>query len=123
VRTLDDWLEYIGRQHPQTIAMGLERVSSVLNRMNLKIQQPVIAVGGTNGKGSTCAMLESILRAAGYRTGLYSSPHLVRYNERVLIAATRLCARRSPPSKPRAAACRSPISSSARSPRCGFSRT
>ena len=86
MRTLPDWLEYIGRQHPQGIAMGLDRVSSVLNRMNLKIQQPVIAVGGTNGKGSTCAMLESILRSAGYRTGLYSSPHLVRYNERVLIA-------------------------------------
>ena len=85
MRTLDDWLEYIGRQHSRAIAMGLDRVSSVLNRMNLKIQQPVITVGGTNGKGSTCAMLESILRSAGYRTGLYSSPHLVRYNERVLI--------------------------------------
>jgi len=86
VRTLDDWLAYIGRQHPQTIAMGLDRVSSVLSRMNLKLPSPVITVGGTNGKGSTCAMLESILRAGGYRTGLYSSPHLVRYNERVLIA-------------------------------------
>jgi len=86
MRTLDDWLEYIGGQHPQTIAMGLERVVSVLNRMDLKIQSPVFTVGGTNGKGSTCAMLESILRAAGYRTGLYSSPHLLRYNERVLIA-------------------------------------
>jgi len=47
---------------------------------------PVITVGGTNGKGSTCAMLEAILRAGGYRTGLYTSPHLVRYNERVRIA-------------------------------------
>src|SRR6185436_19347511 len=86
LRTLDDWLEYIGRQHSQTIAMGLERVVSVLDRMKLKIAHPVITVGGTNGKGSTCAMLESILRSAGYRTGLYSSPHLVRYNERVLVA-------------------------------------
>ena len=83
---LDDWLEHISGQHPQTIAMGLDRVSSVLNRMNLKLPSPVITVGGTNGKGSTCAMLESILRSAGYRTGLYSSPHLIRYNERVLIA-------------------------------------
>ena len=66
--------------------MGLERVVSVLDRMKLKIAHPVITVGGTNGKGSTCAMLESILRSAGYRTGLYSSPHLVRYNERVLVA-------------------------------------
>ena len=46
----------------------------------------MITVGGTNGKGSTCAMLESILRAAGYRTGLYTSPHLLRYNERVRVA-------------------------------------
>ena len=54
--------------------------------MEIRLQCPVITVGGTNGKGSTCAMLESILRAAGYRTGLYTSPHLVRYNERVRIA-------------------------------------
>ena len=86
MKTLDDWLEYIARQHPQTIAMGLERVSSVLNRMNLLLPSPVFTVGGTNGKGSTCAMLESILRAAGRRTGLYSSPHLVRYNERVRLS-------------------------------------
>jgi dihydrofolate synthase/folylpolyglutamate synthase len=86
VRTLDDWLEYIGRQHPQTIAMGLERVAAVLKRMDLQVPHPVMTVGGTNGKGSTCAMLESILRAGGYRTGLYSSPHLVRYNERVRIS-------------------------------------
>jgi dihydrofolate synthase / folylpolyglutamate synthase len=88
LRTLDEWLEYIGRQHPQAIAMGLERIVSVLQRMNLDFPHPVISVGGTNGKGSTCAMLESILRAAGYRTGLYSSPHLVRYNERVRIAGS-----------------------------------
>jgi dihydrofolate synthase/folylpolyglutamate synthase len=86
LKTLDDWLEYISGQHPQTIAMGLERVSSALKRMDLKLPSPVITVGGTNGKGSTCAMLESILRAAGHRTGLYSSPHLVRYNERVRVA-------------------------------------
>ena len=66
--------------------MGLDRVHSALKRMDLKLQHPVITVGGTNGKGSTCAMLDSILRAAGYRTGLYSSPHLVHYNERVRIA-------------------------------------
>ena len=66
--------------------MGLDRIRSVLDRMKVRLQHPVLTVGGTNGKGSTCAMLESILRAAGYRTGLYSSPHLVRYNERVRIA-------------------------------------
>ena len=85
-RSLADWLAYIEQQHPQPIALGLERVAQVLARMQIRLQCPVITVGGTNGKGSTCAMLESILRAAGYRTGLYTSPHLLRYNERVRIA-------------------------------------
>ena len=58
----------------------------MLGRLGVRLACPVITVGGTNGKGSTCAMLESILRAAGYRTGLYTSPHLVRYNERARIA-------------------------------------
>ena len=85
-RSLQDWLEFIERQHPASIALGLERVAQVFSRLNVAISFPAIAVGGTNGKGSTSAMLESMLRAAGYRTGLYSSPHLVRYNERVRIA-------------------------------------
>ena len=86
LRSLSDWLEYIEKQHPSTIALGLERVAQVLGRLDAALECPVITVGGTNGKGSTCAMLEAILRAAGYRTGLYTSPHLVRYNERVRIA-------------------------------------
>jgi dihydrofolate synthase / folylpolyglutamate synthase len=86
MKSLADWLRFIEQQHPQTIAMGLERVSQVLGRMKIQLQGPVITVGGTNGKGSTCAMLESILRAAGYRTGLYTSPHLLKYNERVRVA-------------------------------------
>jgi dihydrofolate synthase/folylpolyglutamate synthase len=86
VRTLEDWLAFIERQHPQAIALGLERIKPVLERMKVRLECPVITVGGTNGKGSTCAMLESILRAGGSRTGLYTSPHLVRYNERVRIA-------------------------------------
>lgn len=85
-RSLDDWLQFVERQHPQAIAMGLDRVEAVRGRMGLAFGCPVIVVGGTNGKGSTCAMLEAILRAAGYRTGLYSSPHLLRYNERVRIS-------------------------------------
>ena len=85
-RSLPEWLEFIERQHPKSIALGLERVSEVFSRLKIKLQCPVITVGGTNGKGSTCAMLESILRAAGYRTGLYTSPHLLRYNERVRVA-------------------------------------
>src|SRR6476660_1151300 len=85
MRTLAEWLGYIERQHPKTIALGLDRVSQVCSRMGVRIDCPVITVGGTNGKGSTCAMLESVLRSAGYRTGLYTSPHLLRYNERVRI--------------------------------------
>ena len=85
-RSLPEWLGYIERQHPKSIALGLERVAEVCARLKIKIDCPVITVGGTNGKGSTCAMLESILRAAGYRTGLYTSPHLLRYNERVRVA-------------------------------------
>jgi len=85
-RSLADWLAYIERQHPQPIALGLERVRDVLEKLKIKFACPVFMVGGTNGKGSTCAMLESILQAGGYRTGLYTSPHLLRYNERVRVA-------------------------------------
>src|SRR5688572_21643533 len=84
-RSLADWLRYIEQQHPQAIALGLERAAAVRGRMGLDLRCPLFIVGGTNGKGSTCAMLEAILRAAGYRTGLYTSPHLVRYNERVRV--------------------------------------
>jgi len=90
VRALNEWLDYIERQHPQPIALGLERVVEVLERLEAKLACPVVTVAGTNGKGSTCAMLESILRAAGYRTALYGSPHLVRYNERVRISGSEL---------------------------------
>jgi len=83
---LADWLAYIERQHPQAIALGLERVGRVRDAMGLVPAVPVITVAGTNGKGSTCAMLDAVLSAAGYRVGLYSSPHLLRYNERVRIA-------------------------------------
>ena len=85
-RSLAGWLEYIERQHPQAIALGLERVIEVFSRLEISISCPILTVGGTNGKGSTCAMLEAVLRSAGYRTGLYISPHLLRYNERVRIA-------------------------------------
>ncbi|MFL6567079.1 MAG: bifunctional tetrahydrofolate synthase/dihydrofolate synthase [Burkholderiales bacterium] len=86
MKPLGEWLAYIERQHPKTIALGLERVARVFADLKIQIGCPVITVAGTNGKGSTCAMLESILRAAGYRTGLYTSPHLLRYNERVRVA-------------------------------------
>src|SRR5450759_484578 len=84
--TLADWLIYLESLHPKTIALGLERVAQVKQRLNLQPYFSVIVVGGTNGKGSVCAMLESILHAAGYRVGCYTSPHLLHYNERVRIA-------------------------------------
>jgi len=86
VKTLSGWLEFIERQHPKAIALGLERVAAVLSRMSVDLRCPVVTVAGTNGKGSTCALVEAMLRAGGYRTGLYTSPHLLRYNERVRIA-------------------------------------
>jgi dihydrofolate synthase/folylpolyglutamate synthase len=79
---LQEWLSHCERLHPQNIDMGLERVSAVAKLMGLNFDCPVITVAGTNGKGSTCAMLESILREAGYRTGLFTSPHLVYFEER-----------------------------------------
>jgi dihydrofolate synthase/folylpolyglutamate synthase len=83
--TLADWLTYLESLHPKTIALGLERVAQVKQRLDLQSGFPVITVGGTNGKGSVCAMLESMLHAAGYRVGCYTSPHLLHYNERVRI--------------------------------------
>lgn len=80
------WLDYIEQQHPKSIEMGLDRVREVSVRMKLeKPAKHVITVGGTNGKGSTVAFIESIARAAGLKVGSYTSPHLLRYNERVRI--------------------------------------
>jgi dihydrofolate synthase/folylpolyglutamate synthase len=86
--TLDAWLAQIEALHPRGsagIELGLERVAAVKARLGQRETCPVVLVGGTNGKGSTCAMLERILLAAGYCVGLYTSPHLLRYNERIRI--------------------------------------
>ena len=84
--TLSDWLVFIERQHPATIDMGLERVRTVATALQLGAPaQRTITVGGTNGKGSTVAFVEAIARAAGWKVGAYTSPHLLRYNERVRI--------------------------------------
>jgi len=83
--TLTDWLIHLESLHPKTIELGLARVRKVGQRLNLDPDFLIITVGGTNGKGSVCAMLESILCAAGYSVGCYTSPHLLRYNERVRI--------------------------------------
>jgi dihydrofolate synthase / folylpolyglutamate synthase len=88
LQTLDDWLAHIERVHPRTIEMGLERVAAVRRALNLDPGCPFITVGGTNGKGSACALLEAILSDAGYRVGCYTSPHLLRYNERVRLLRT-----------------------------------
>lgn len=85
-RSLDAWLEHLEHLHPRGqagIELGLERVRQVASTLRQRQTCPVITVGGTNGKGSTCAMIERILLAAGYRVGVYGSPHLLRYNERV----------------------------------------
>src|SRR5512139_85874 len=82
---LAGWLSRIERLHARSIDLGLDRVRAVADRLQLKLDVPTIVVGGTNGKGSTCAMLDSVLRAAGYRVGLYTSPHLLAFNERCRI--------------------------------------
>jgi dihydrofolate synthase/folylpolyglutamate synthase len=85
-QTLPDWLNWQERLHPRKIDLGLERVSDVAGRMGImQPEQTVITVAGTNGKGSSVAFLESILSAAGYRVGAYTSPHLFHYNERIRI--------------------------------------
>ena len=82
MKTLQEWLDWCEQLHPVAIDMGLDRVKTVADRMGLRFDCPVITVAGTNGKGSTCAMLEAVLLQAGYRTGVYTSPHLVRFEER-----------------------------------------
>ena len=84
--TLETWLSYLEQIHPITIELGLERVSQVAQRLDIGKPAPyVFTIAGTNGKGTTCRTLEMILLAAGLRVGVYSSPHILRYTERVRI--------------------------------------
>ncbi|ABR74742.1 bifunctional tetrahydrofolate synthase/dihydrofolate synthase [Actinobacillus succinogenes] len=84
--SLNEWLSYLENSHFKAIDLGLERIKTVARELNLLRPAPyVITVGGTNGKGTTCRLLETILINAGYKVGVYSSPHLIRYNERVRI--------------------------------------
>jgi dihydrofolate synthase/folylpolyglutamate synthase len=96
-KTVADWLAYIEALHPKAIAMGLDRVKLVIDKLQLNPTFPIITVAGTNGKGSVCAMLNHIYVQAGYQVGCYTSPHINRYNERVtvnlqLISDDNLCA-------------------------------
>ena len=85
-KTLEDWLSWQETLHLSEIDLGLERIGKVAAKLNLlKPNFPIITVAGTNGKGSTVAFLEAILRAEGYKTGSFTSPHLVHYNERILL--------------------------------------
>lgn len=88
---LATWLYYLENLHSQAIELGLDRVKAVATKLDLLTPAPrVFTVAGTNGKGTTCATLEAIMMAAGYRVGVYSSPHLVRYTERVRIQGEEL---------------------------------
>lgn len=92
-QSVNEWLAYIEALHPKAIAMGLERVSIVAKRLALFEQYTrpiIITVAGTNGKGSTCAMLERIYKETGYRVGCYTSPHLLRYQERVRVQCSEI---------------------------------
>lgn len=90
--TLTDWLAHCERLHPKTIDMTLSRTQAVRDRLGLRFQVPLITVAGTNGKGSTCAMLESVALAAGYRVGLYIKPHLVHFEERCRVGGASVAA-------------------------------
>jgi len=83
--SLSTWLSYLEHLHSRSIDLGLERVREVADRLGLASSAVKIVVGGTNGKGSTCAMLEAMLLAAGYKVGVYTSPHLIHFNERARV--------------------------------------
>ena len=83
--TLQEWLNFVENLHSTSIDLGLDRMKAMIDRMGIAFSCPVITVAGTNGKGSTVTMLRAIYRAAGYRTGVHTSPHLIRFNERARI--------------------------------------
>ncbi len=87
---LDDWLAWLDTLSPREIELGLDRVQAVLSRMELPRPEHVIHVAGTNGKGSTAAMLEAMFTVAGTRVGCYTSPHVRRFNERMRVQGREL---------------------------------
>ena len=83
--TLTDWLNYVESIHEKPMALGLERMREMIRRLGIRFECPVVTVAGTNGKGSTCTFIETICRAAGLRTAMHTSPHILRFNERAVI--------------------------------------
>ncbi len=83
--SLPDWLTWLETLSPKDIDLGLERVQSVLERLDLELPGHVLLIAGTNGKGSSVALLQALLKASGYRVGTYTSPHIIRYNERIAV--------------------------------------
>ena len=82
--TLQGWLDWQQTLHPQNIDFKLERIKSVYNKLNIsKVAEKIIIIAGTNGKGSTVAILESILHENNYSVGSFTSPHIINYNERI----------------------------------------
>lgn len=108
--TLQHWLAHCERLHPKTIALGLDRVREVAGRLALRFDVPVITVAGTNGKGSTCAMLECIASQAGWRCGVYTSPHLVHFEERCRVRGEAVSAQALVPHFARVEAARQGVS-------------
>ena len=85
--SLTQWLQRLETVHPKEVDLGLERVSTVAYALQLlPLKYPVVTVAGTNGKGSTIAVLEALISEAGYRVGIFTSPHLLRFNERIRVA-------------------------------------
>jgi dihydrofolate synthase/folylpolyglutamate synthase len=82
---LSEWLTWLETLHPEEIELGLERIQDVLGRLPLNRPEHVLLIAGTNGKGSCVAMTDALLRAAGLRTGVYTSPHIIDYNERIAV--------------------------------------
>ncbi len=85
---LSDWLTWLETLSPKEIDLGLDRVQSVLRDLSLELPPNVFLVAGTNGKGSSVHLLQSLLHSAGYRVGAYTSPHILDYNERIAINGT-----------------------------------
>ena len=86
LKTLNDWLEWQQKLHPANIDFKIERIKSVYNRLGIeRIANKIIIIAGTNGKGSTVSILESLLYHANIKVGSFTSPHIQRYNERIKI--------------------------------------